>query len=80
MRFYKVRPQIAIQLVLREKGPQTQECLLKELSDGGIAIGKKRGLNNPRISIEKTLRTGALKKVGDFIGLPEWSDEKFTNA
>lgn len=77
MRFYQARPSSAIKIVLREKGPQTQDQLMKELSDGGIALGRKRGLHNTRIAIEKTLKTGALKKVGDLIGLPDWSDEKF---
>ncbi len=77
MRFFNARPQIAIEALLREKGPQTQEKLMNELQAGGIAVGRKRGMHNTRISIEKTLKTGALKKVGDLIGLPEWSDEKF---
>lgn len=78
MRFYQARPQTAINTILREKGPQTREQLMAELQAGGIAFGKKRGMHNTRISIEKTLKTGALKRVGDLIGLPEWSDEKFS--
>jgi hypothetical protein len=77
MRFYQARPQTAVNTLLREKGPQTQEQLMKELHAGGIAVGRKRGMHNTRISIEKTLKTGALKQVGNLIGLPEWSDEKF---
>jgi hypothetical protein len=50
---------------------------MKELKAGGISIGKKRGMHNTRIAIERTLKTGALKQVGNLIGLPEWSDEKF---
>jgi len=56
---------------------QTQKQLTKDLQAGGIAIGKKRGMHNTRIAIEKTLKTGALKKVGNLIGMPEWPDEKF---
>lgn len=78
MRFYHSRPSAAIKVVLREKGPQPQEQLMKELQDGGIAVGRKRGLHNTRIAIEKTLKTGALKQIGNLIGLPEWSDEKFS--
>jgi hypothetical protein len=77
MRFFNARPQTAINVLLREKGPQTQGQLTAELQAGGIAVGKKRGMHNTRISIEKTLKTGALKQVGNLIGLPEWSDEKF---
>jgi hypothetical protein len=77
MRFFNARPQTAINALLREKGPQTQGQLTAELQAGGIAVGKKRGMHNTRISIEKTLKTGALKQVGNLIGLPEWSDEKF---
>lgn len=77
MRFFKARPQVAVNMLLREKGPQTQEELMKELEAGGIAVGMTRGMHNSRIGIEKMLRTGALKQVGDLIGLPEWSDEKF---
>jgi hypothetical protein len=77
MRFFNARPQTVINALLREKGPQTQEQLMAELQAGGIAVGKKRGMHNTRISIEKTLKTGALKQVGNLIGLPEWSDEKF---
>jgi hypothetical protein len=80
MRFSRVRPQVAIKMVLNEKGPQTQEALMRALESGGIALGKKRGLHNSRISIEKTLRTGALQQFGDLIGLPEWSEDKFTKA
>jgi hypothetical protein len=78
MRFYQMRPLMAIKMVLHEKGPQTQAQLMKELEDGGIAIGNKRGMHNPRISLEKTLRNGSLQQVGDLIGLPEWKEEKFT--
>jgi hypothetical protein len=77
MRFYQARPSSAIKMLLHENGPKTQESLMGELESGGIAIGKKRGMHNTRIAIERTLKTGALKKVGDLIGLPEWSDEKF---
>lgn len=77
MRFYKARPFYAMRAILSEKGAQTQEELMKILGDGGIAIGKKRGIHNTRISLEKTLRTGALKKVGDLIGLPEWDESMF---
>lgn len=77
MRFYQARPSLAVKMILRENGPKTQESLMDELKAGGIAIGKKRGMHNTRIAIERTLKTGALKKVGDLIGLPEWSDEKF---
>jgi hypothetical protein len=77
MRFYQARPQTCIVTLLRERGPQTHEQLMKDLQAGGIAIGKKRGMHNPRISIERTLKTGALKKVGNLIGMPEWPDEKF---
>jgi hypothetical protein len=80
MRFYGMRPSSAIKMLLRDRGAQTQEWLLQELSDGGINVGKKRGEHNPRIAIEKTLRTGALKKVGNLIGLPEWGDEMFKGA
>jgi hypothetical protein len=54
-----------------------EENLMKQLQDGGIAIGKKRGMHNTRIAIERTLKTGALEKVGNLIGMPEWPDEKF---
>jgi len=77
MRFYQARPSSAIKVVLRERGPQTQDQLMEALRAGGIALGRKRGLHNTRIAIEKTLKTGALKKVGKLIGLPDWSDEKF---
>jgi hypothetical protein len=77
MRCYEARPSSAAKTVLRERGPQTQENLMKELQAGGIAVGEKRGMHDTRISIEKTLKTGALKQVGNLIGLPEWSDEKF---
>jgi hypothetical protein len=77
MRFFQARPQTAINQLLRENGAQTQEQLMRDLEAGGIAIGRKRKMHNPRIAIEKMLKTGALKKVGDLIGLPEWSDEKF---
>ena len=79
MRFFHARPQTAIESVLREKGPQTQEQLMNELQAGSIAVDRKRGMHNTRISIEKTLKTGALKRVGELIGLPEWSDDKFQN-
>jgi hypothetical protein len=79
MRFYQMRPLTSIKMLLREKGPLTQYHLLKILDEGGITTGKKRGLNNPRISIEKTLKNGTLKQVGDMIGLPEWPDEKFSS-
>lgn len=80
MRFYQVRPGIAIKMVLREKGPLTQEAIIQELVDGGNTVGKKRDGDKPhnvRLSIEKTLKTGSLVKVGDLIGLPEWPAEKF---
>lgn len=77
MRFYQMRPLMAIKMILHEKGAQTQPELMKELEEGGIAIGKKKGMHNTSFSITKTLRTGALKQVGDLIGLPEWSDDKF---
>lgn len=77
MRFYQSRPYYAMKTVLSENGAQTQEQLMKALSEGGIAIGKKRAMHNTRISLEKTLRTGALKKVGDLIGLPEWDESMF---
>lgn len=77
MRFFKVRPQVAIDILLGEKGPQTQEQLMKDLEAGGIAVGRKRGMNNPRLGIEKLLRNGSLKQVGDLIGKPEWSDLMF---
>jgi hypothetical protein len=77
MRFYRARPSSAAKMILHEKGPQPQDKLMEELRAGGIAIGKKRGMHNTRIAIERTLKTGALKQVGDLIGLPEWSDEKF---
>jgi hypothetical protein len=77
MRFYRARPSAAIKIVLREKGAQPQEDLMKELEDGGIAVGRKRGMHNTRIAIEKTLRTGALKQVNGLVGLPEWSDDMF---
>jgi hypothetical protein len=44
---------------------------------GGIAVGRVRGMHNARLGIEKMLKTGALKKVGDLIGRPEWSNDKF---
>jgi hypothetical protein len=80
MRFYQTRPYNAMKIILSENGAQTQEQLMKALNEGGIAIGKKRGLHNTRISLEKTLKTGALKKVGEFIGLPEWDDSMFKEA
>jgi hypothetical protein len=78
MRFYQARPSSAVKMILREKGPQTPENLMKELQAGGIAIGRKRGMHNTRIAMERTLKTGALKQVGNLIGLPDWSEEKFT--
>lgn len=77
MRFYKARPSTAAKMILREKGPRTLDQLMRELEAGGIAIGKKRKMHNVRIAFERTIKTKALKKVGDLIGLPEWSDEKF---
>lgn len=77
MRFYRARPSNAVKSILRTKGVQTQEQLMKELEAGGIAVGKKRGMHNTRIALEKTMKTGALKKVGDMIGLPEWPDHMF---
>lgn len=77
MRFYRVRPLTAIKMMLRQGGPQTQVALTQQLIDGGITIGKKRAEHNIRISIEKTLRNGTLKQVGDLLGLPEWPEEKF---
>jgi len=77
MRFYQVRPIIAIKMILRQRGAQTQEALTKEMVDGGITIGKKRSVHNPRVSIEKTLKNGTLKRVGDLIGLPQWGPEMF---
>jgi hypothetical protein len=77
MRFYQARPSSAVKMVLREKGSQTQENLMKELKAGGRFLGKKRGMHNSRIAIERTLKTGTLKQVGNLIGLPEWSDDKF---
>lgn len=81
MLFYQMRPLVAIKQVLNEKGPLTQAALIKELVEGGATIGKKRAESNIRISIEKTLGTGALKKIGNLIGLPIWPDETFrTNS
>ncbi len=81
MRFYGLRPQIAIDTMLpeRDRG-MTAEDLIQGYVDGGGTIGKKRDStkpNNPRIAIEKLLNTGKLKKVGKLIGLPNWGPEKF---
>jgi hypothetical protein len=78
MRFYRARHSSAAKMILHEKGPQPQDKIMEELQAGGIAIGKKRGMHNVRIAIERTLKTGALKQVRDLIGLPQWSDEKFS--
>lgn len=83
VRFYRVRPLMAIKLLLREKGPQTQESLTEQMIAGGLTIGKKRDANKPnniRLSFEKTLRNGTLQQVGDLIGLPEWGPEIFLSA
>jgi hypothetical protein len=79
-RFYNVRPSTAIKKVLREKGALTQAEITKELIDGGNTMGKKRDANRPnniRISFEMQMKTGALKQVGQLIGLPGWSKDKF---
>lgn len=77
MRFYQVRPSTAIKILLREGGPDTQEALTQKLIDGGVIEGKKRTIHNIRLSFEKVLENGTLKKVGDLIGLPQWGPEKF---
>ncbi len=83
MRFYQLRPQVAIKILLQEGGAQTRDELMEKLDAGGLNIGKKRGRNNPRIAFEKMLGTatkpgtGALKQVGDLIGLPGWGPEMF---
>jgi hypothetical protein len=80
MKFYNVRPGTAVKLILREKGPRTQEELMTELVAGGAVVGKKRAAHNIRISIEKTLRNGTLKQVGDLIGLGEWDESMFRKS
>lgn len=77
MRFYQMRPLTAIKMVLREKGAQTRDSLVKELVDGGATVGRKRKDSNIRISMDKTLKNGSLQQVGDLIGLPEWGPEMF---
>ena len=51
--------------------------MMQLLIDGGSTIRKKRAEHNIRISIEKTLKNGTLKQVGNLLGLPEWPASKF---
>ena len=78
-RFYMVRPITAAQEVLRDRGkPIPEEELRQILMDGGIAIGKKRGVHNVNVGLRISIDIGELTCTGrdKLIGLPEWSKKK----
>lgn len=78
-RFQSQRPLIATKQVLTERGEPIPLAELRQiLLDGGIAIGKKRGVHNVNKSIEISVGIGELTSTGkdQKIGLPEWSKKR----
>ena len=74
LRFYSARPIDAIRTVLSEHGGRwTREEVEKELEEGGIAHGRKRGKANVRISIDKNVAIGNLVEDGLNLVLPQKS-------
>jgi hypothetical protein len=74
-RFFNKRPKTAIREILSAYGkPMPQAELVQAAVDGGIAIGKKRGVFNVTVSIRTCVKNGSLtfdiKK--ELVGLAEW--------
>lgn len=80
--YYDMSPKEAIILLFRKTGlPLTEESIVAALVAGGNTIGKKRGVRNVEIGIEKNLEVGNLSRIGDLIGLPIWvEDGEFKKA
>ena len=67
-RFFGVRPLIAMRTVFQEIGPRIpREEMERILMEGGIAIGRKRGYHNVRISIDLCLLNGALRMEDGYL-------------
>jgi hypothetical protein len=78
-RFFNVRPLLAARQVLAERGkPIPLDELKQILIDGGIMVGKKRGIHNINKSIEISVGINELTDSGThhLIGLPEWKKPK----
>jgi hypothetical protein len=78
-RFYNMRPLIAVRQILTERGkPIPLDELRQILIEGGITIGKKRGVHNINKGIEISVGIDELTSTGknELIGLPEWQKKK----
>jgi hypothetical protein len=49
------------------KSPQTQEAIEAELNAGGVSAGKRQAESQVGKSIDRLIRAGKLRKVGDKI-------------
>jgi hypothetical protein len=81
IRFYNMRPLIAARQILTEhEKPMLLDELRQILIDGGITIGKKRGVHNINKGIEISVGINELTSTGtgknEKIGLPEWSKKR----
>jgi hypothetical protein len=57
----------AIYMFLDEKGPQTRDSIISQLNSGGVSAGKRQAESQVGKSIDRLLRAGKLRKVGDKI-------------
>lgn len=61
----------AIEIVLRESGGKmTRADLMTSLIDGGAMIGRKRGVHNLRLSIDKNIELGKIFQRGESVEIP----------
>ena len=54
-----------------------QNAIEDELAGGGAIAGKAQPKIQIGKSVDRLIRTGMLRKVGDKIGRAEWGDERF---
>lgn len=67
-RFIDMRPFDAVLILLSENSGRMKRPELEQaLMDGGIAVGKKRGHHNVRISIDTNLKLGNLVEDNGWI-------------
>ena len=67
-RFYNVKPFKAFPIILKENGGRmTEDALIKAFLDDDGGLGKSRGETNPRMSIERQIKSGKLQKIGELV-------------
>jgi hypothetical protein len=78
-RYANMRPVNVAKDILKERGEKIPEDeLIKTLVDGGITLGKKRGIYNVSVGFRIAYKAGTLTVEGKnrLVGLPEWSKKK----